>query len=89
VQDFRRVEGKALPVTLLGLGEKISESIGPGSEISYPERRGKRCKVEENAAPPLFQHAILQSKWLTKTEILLDYSGAGNRIVAFVNFSGD
>jgi hypothetical protein len=66
INDLCRIQGKALPVTLLGLGEKISESIGPGSEISYAERSRKRCKVEENAAPPLLQHAFLQGKWLSK-----------------------
>jgi len=63
---IRRIEREALPVSLLGFGQKVSESIRPGSKISYAERRRKRCEVEENAAPPLVQHAFLHGKWLSK-----------------------
>jgi hypothetical protein len=73
--DFRRVEGKALPVTLLGFGEKICESIGPGAEISYPEVRRKRCKVEENAAPPAMPHGFLHGKCLSKLKFYRTIQG--------------
>ena len=69
VSDFCGIEGKALPVTLLGFSEEIRESIGPGSEISYAERGRKGCKVKENAAPPLIQHAFLHGKGLLKLKV--------------------
>lgn len=62
ILDVRRIERKALPVSLLGFRQKVCESVRPGSEISDAERRRKRCEVEENAAPPLVQHAFLHGK---------------------------
>jgi len=66
VLDIGRIEGKALPEALLGICEKICESIGPRPEITYAERRRERCKVEENATPPVVQHGFLRGKGLSK-----------------------
>jgi hypothetical protein len=86
VLGIRRIEGKALPVTLLGFGEKICESIGPGSEISYAERRRERCKVEENAASPAIQHAFLHGKWLLKLEVYWIIQGGATGLWTLFTF---